>query len=79
MAQAAMEDAKAFLPGKAGLGPRCKVHAVAREDAILLHPSRTPRGFGTIPSWNSGDDPARIAPLSTLSGVAFIFPAVSNA
>jgi hypothetical protein len=57
MAQAAMADAKAFLAGKAGLGPRYKFHAVAREDTILLHPSRTPRGFSTIRSWNNGGDP----------------------
>ena len=52
-----MADAKAFLPGKAWLGPRDKFDAVAREDTILPHPSRTPRGFGTISSWNSGSDP----------------------
>ena len=52
-----VQDAKAFLLGKAGLGPCYKFHAVAREDTILLHPSRTPRGFSTIRSWNNGGDP----------------------
>jgi hypothetical protein len=73
MAKAAMEDAKAFPPGKAGVGPRYKFHAIARDDTTLLHPSRTPRGFRTIPSWDSGGDPARIGKLSTLSGMTFIF------
>jgi len=56
MEQAAMEDAKSFFPAKQGL-VHATFHAVAREDTIWLHLSRTPHGVGTIPSWNSGGDP----------------------
>ena len=78
MAQAAIEDAKALLHGKAGLGPRYKLHAGAREDTICsIHPGHH-TASARFQAGTAASTSARIATLSTLSGKTFIFP-VSNA
>jgi hypothetical protein len=67
-----MQDAEAFLSGETCFGPGDEFDAVAGEHAILLHPSRTPSGFGAAGTDMIASMPASIAALSAVIRKSFI-------
>jgi hypothetical protein len=56
IAQAAME-CEGLPPGQGRAWSTLQISRRRARGHNRLHPSRTPRGFGAIPGWNSGGDP----------------------